>query len=72
MFASIEDETGIANLIIWPSIQEEQRKENLGAQLMVVQGELQNEEGVVHVIAQRVHDRTHWLGQLAMASRDFH
>jgi error-prone DNA polymerase len=68
MFASIEDETGIANLIIWPSIQEEQRKENLGA----VQGELQNEEGVVHVIAQRVHDRTHWLGQLAMASRDFH
>jgi error-prone DNA polymerase len=72
MFASLEDETGITNLIIWPSIQEEQRQQILGAQLMVVQGELQNEEGVIHVIAQRVHDRTHWMGQLAMASRDFH
>lgn len=72
MFASIEDECGIANLIFWPSIQEEQRQAILASQLMIVQGRLQNEEGVVHVVAQKVHDRTHWLGELQIESRDFH
>jgi error-prone DNA polymerase len=72
MFVSIEDETGIANLIVWPSVQDEQRAQVLGSRLMVVQGEIQNEDGVVHVIAKRIHDRTHWLGQLPACSRDFH
>lgn len=72
MFASLEDEAGIANLIFWPSVQEEQRQEVLSSQLMIVQGTLQNEDGVVHVVAKRVHDRTHWLGELQVGSRDFH
>ena len=71
VFASLEDETGIANLIIWPSVLEAQRGPVLGSTLMVVEGKLQVEDGVTHVIAERVRDYTHWLGQLTIDSRDF-
>jgi error-prone DNA polymerase len=72
MFVSLEDETGISNLVIWPSVQEQQRRELLGSKLMLVEGELQNAEGVIHVVAQRVRDCSRWLGELRVASRDFH
>jgi error-prone DNA polymerase len=39
---------------------------------MVVSGELQNAEGVIHVVAQRVRDCSGWLGSLNVSSRDFH
>lgn len=72
VFVSIEDETGIVNLIVWPKIVEQQRTALLGAQLMVVAGELQKESGVTHVIAQRIFDASRWLGGIAVPSRDFH
>lgn len=72
IFVSIEGETWISNLIVWPSIQDEQRQYVLASQLMVVQGELQNEEAVVHVVANRVYVLTHWLDELELASRDLH
>ena len=71
IFISLEDETGISNLIVWPKIVEEQRVPVLRAQLMVVEGQLQAEQGVIHVIAQRVRDYSAWLGQLEAPSRDF-
>ena len=71
LFVSIEDETGVSNLIVWPRVLEEQRTPVLGAQLMVVEGQLQSEQGVIHVIARKVRDYSAWLGSLEVSSRDF-
>lgn len=71
IFMSLEDETGMSNLIVWPRVQQTQREAVFGARLMVVQGELQSELGVIHVIAAKVRDYTHWLGRVQVGSRDF-
>lgn len=71
IFMSLEDETGISNLIVWPSIQLAQREAVFGARMMVVEGELQSELGVIHVIAEKIRDYSHWLGRLPVGSRDF-
>jgi hypothetical protein len=39
---------------------------------MLVEGECQNEMGVIHVVAEEIRDYSHWLGQLSIGSRDFH
>jgi error-prone DNA polymerase len=72
VFATLEDETGTANLIIWPKVMERQLEAVLGASLMLVEGELQSEQGVIHVIAQTIRDCSGWLGGLRAPSRDFH
>lgn len=72
VFISLEDETGLSNLIVWPSIQAQQREAIFASRLMVVEGELQSESGVIHVITHRARDYSRWLGQLAVSSRDFH
>jgi error-prone DNA polymerase len=56
MFITIEDETGVANLVIWPSLYEQQRRIVLGASLLVVDGKVQREGEVVHIVATRLHD----------------
>jgi error-prone DNA polymerase len=71
IFMSLEDETGMSNLIVWPRVQQTQREAVFGARLMVVQGELQSELGVIHVIAAKVRDYSHWLGRVQVGSRDF-
>jgi error-prone DNA polymerase len=71
VFISLEDESGISNLIIWPRTLEQQRLPVLGARLMVVEGQLQSEQGVIHVVAQRIRDYSAWLGALDAPSRDF-
>jgi error-prone DNA polymerase len=48
MFITIEDETGVANLVIWPSLYERQRRIILAASMMSVQGRVQREGEVVH------------------------
>jgi error-prone DNA polymerase len=72
IFISLEDDTGLSNLIIWSKVLEAQRSAVLGAQLMVVFGELQNEQGVIHVVARQIKDYSQWLGELNTISRDFH
>ena len=72
VFVSLEDETGIVNLIVWPKVVEQQRIPLLDSRLMLVAGELQKEGGVTHVIAQRIVDASRWLGGIAAPSRDFH
>jgi len=71
IFMSLEDETGISNLIVWPGVQHSQREAVFGARMMLVQGELQSEMGVVHVIAEKIRDYSHWLGKVRVGSRDF-
>ena len=56
MFITIEDETGVANLVIWPSLYEQQRRIVLSASLLVVDGKVKREGEVVHIVATRLHD----------------
>jgi error-prone DNA polymerase len=56
MFITIEDETGIANLVIWPKLYERQRRVVLSAGMMAVHGRIQREGEVVHLVAYRVTD----------------
>ena len=72
MFITLEDETGVINLIVWSSLVETQRREVLASRLLGVRGEVQREGDVVHVIAQRLVDHSQLLGRLAVSSRDFH
>jgi error-prone DNA polymerase len=64
VFITIEDETGIANLIIWPQILERFRRAALGATLLRCIGKLQREESVIHVVAHRLADMTPRLNTL--------
>jgi error-prone DNA polymerase len=72
IFASLEDETGINNIIFWPAVFADHRHQIIGTTLLVVCGELQNENGVIHVVARRVEDYSHWVRRLPRKSRDFH
>ncbi|AYJ85358.1 DNA polymerase III subunit alpha (plasmid) [Sphingomonas paeninsulae] len=68
IFVTIEDETGVTNIVIWARLFELQRREVMAARLMMVEGELQrSSEGVVHLMASRVYDRTDELKQLSEA-----
>ena len=72
IFGSLEDETGINNIIFWPAVFETYRHRILQTKLMIVEGELQSQEGVINVIARRVADFSHWVKSLPRNSRDFH
>jgi error-prone DNA polymerase len=67
VFITIEDETGIANLVIWPDVFEKQRKIVMGARLMAVHGIVQRDPDseVIHVVARRLEDHTHMLSHLS-------
>ncbi len=56
VFMTIEDETGVANVVVWPKLFERQRPEVIGARFVAVTGRVQNESGVIHLIAQRIED----------------
>ena len=65
MFITLEDETGVANLILWPSIFERQRRLVLSASMIACHGRVQHEGGVTHVITDRLEDLTPLLRQVA-------
>ena len=72
VFVTLEDESGLANIVVQPALVERQRKELLAASLLGVFGQLQKEGEVVHVVAKRLVDLSSWLGRLSTRSRDFH
>ena len=66
VFMTLEDETGIANIVVWPKVMEKYRKEVMGARLILVEGYIQSSpEEVTHLVAQRMVDRSHDLIGLA-------
>jgi error-prone DNA polymerase len=67
VFITIEDETGIANLVVWPHVFEKQRKIVMGARLMAVHGVVQKDpdSNVIHVVAGGLEDHTHLLSRLS-------
>ena len=72
VFMSMEDETGIANLIIWSHIYERYRPAARHATLLLAEGFVQREGKVVHVLAKRLYDRSEMIAGLSQTSRDFH
>ncbi len=65
VFMTIEDETAIANVIVWPKVFERLRPVVLGARYISVTGHVQEESGVIHVVADQLEDLTHFLARLA-------
>jgi error-prone DNA polymerase len=65
IFMTLEDETGIANTIVWPKTFETFRPVVLGARVVSVTGKLQNEKGVIHVVADHIDDLTPLLRRLS-------
>jgi error-prone DNA polymerase len=61
VFMTIEDETGVANSVIWPKVLERERKIVMGARLVVVHGHIQRHEDIIHVVAAKLEDRSDWL-----------
>ncbi|KAB2942502.1 MAG: error-prone DNA polymerase [Hyphomicrobium sp.] len=65
VFMTIEDETGIANAVVWAKTLERFRKEVMGARLIVIHGRVQRHEDIIHVVAARLEDRSDWLQLLS-------
>src|SRR6185312_7643262 len=65
IFMTLEDETGIANTIIWPRKFEQYRPVVMGSRVISVTGVLQNEKGVIHIVADHFEDLTPLLGYLS-------
>jgi error-prone DNA polymerase len=70
IFMTLEDEAGVANVIVWPKVFERYRPVVLGARFVVVSGRLQSEHGIIHVVADKIEDQTHLLGHLAENTAD--
>jgi error-prone DNA polymerase len=71
MFVTLEDESGYVNLIAWEKVWSRARRVASNSRLLEVQGMLQKEGGVIHVVVRRFVDRTHLLGNVVTQSRDF-
>jgi error-prone DNA polymerase len=71
IFLSLEDETGIVNVIVWPKLAERYRREVLQSRILRVAGQLQNANGTQHLVAKRIYCEDQRLASLAAESRDF-
>jgi DNA polymerase III alpha subunit len=71
-FLTLEDESGQVNVIVWEHVGRTQRRALIESRLLEVHGELQQQDGVTHLIARRLIDRSVLLGELLTRSRDFH
>ena len=76
LFLTLEDETGTVPVIVWRRVQTRFRQALLQGRLLAIRGQWQRqgdgEHAVCHLIAGHVQDLSPWLGELAVASRDFH
>ncbi len=64
IFMTLEDETGVVNIVVWPRVLESYRKAVLGARLAMVKGRIQRTADIVHLVADRLEDLTGWLDLL--------
>ncbi len=66
VFATLSDEQGVVNVVVWPKLVETFRREIMGARLMLVEGKVQRGDGdVVHLVAERIFDRSYELHRLS-------
>jgi|GEM_PF-6150232 len=71
-FVSLEDETGDVQLVVWQDASAQHCDVILGGKLLAVKGEWQREGEVRNIIVSKVQDQTHLLGEVRIASQDFH
>jgi len=64
IFLTLEDETGVSNIVVWPKVYEKYRRTVMGGRLLRVTGKLEREGIVVHLIADRIEDLSHRLTDL--------
>jgi DNA polymerase III alpha subunit len=72
VFMTLEDETGIANLVLWSDVYERNRRAARHATLLQVHGTVQRQDRVVHVLVQHLYDQTHLIDGLHQPARNFH
>ncbi len=65
VFMTIEDETGVANTVVWPNALEKFRKVVMAARLIVVSGRIQRHQDIIHVVTAKLEDRSDWLMRLS-------
>ena len=68
---TLEDETGVVQVIVWPDLGARQHRELLGSRLLIVDGKREKVDGVGNLVAVRLHDLSDMLGRLDTRSRDF-
>jgi DNA-directed DNA polymerase III PolC len=71
IFMTLEDETGVANAIVWPKAFEKYRSVVMGARLVKIRGKLQSQSGVIHTVVEHIEDMTPALGILQQEARRF-
>ena len=64
IFMTLEDETGVVNIVVWTRVLESFRRAVLGARLAMVRGRVQRTADIVHLVADRLEDLTGWLDLL--------
>ncbi|THD77398.1 MAG: error-prone DNA polymerase [Phenylobacterium sp.] len=64
VFMTLEDETGVANIVVWKAVFEANRRLVMGASFVIVHGQLQQEGEVIHLVAERFTDLSHRLGEM--------
>jgi error-prone DNA polymerase len=72
VFVTLEDEHGLTNVVIWRRVVLRQRRVLLASRLLAVEGHLESQHGVQHLIARELEDLTPMLGELDVRSRNFH
>jgi len=71
IFMTLEDETGVANAIVWQRVFEKYRPIVMGARLVKIHGRLQSQSGVIHTVVDHIEDMTPALGILQKEARRF-
>jgi len=69
IFLTLEDETGISNIVIWQKVYEKYRRAVVAGRLLRVTGHIQREGMVVHIVAQKVEDISGMLDELLRTAR---
>jgi len=72
IFVTLEDETGMINVVVWRDVAERQRRPLLGSHLLAVHGTVERQGDVIHLVAGKLVDHSVLLGRLVARSRDFH
>ena len=65
VFMTIEDETGVANAVVWPKTLERFRKVVMTARLVLIKGRIQRHEDIIHIVSATLVDRSDWLRLLS-------
>ena len=70
VFMTLEDETGVANAVVWPKTLERFRKVVMTARLILIRGRIQRHEDIIHVVSARLEERSDWLARTHRTAAD--